>query len=382
MPADRQHTPLSTAEKIQLVKDRFDPLREGAPEKGMKALVEKYKRNEHTLAKAIRSAFTDGLVTLQFHEEPIGKLSFSSSLERSLRDRFNQLDTVRVVADEPGDPAPGDRVHRRLGMAVAELFEPSQVLRDGDVIGVGSGRGVYYSVEALHTRPRARKRSITIMSLTGAVFPTTHSDRLSLLLDADLHIALMAACFAEQVSLRPIAYPIAPVPEEEIRKQTWLSEGDFPKHVPFCALIGVGVLEKGHRLYEAVRGKKGPDSEILKPIHKDLAELVTITEGFRTVKLPYCPVGDVCNYLFFVPPPQKVHIDKAKADRIRALIASINEKTLTIRWNQLSMIQKIVLVAGTAGKALAIQHLLRAPDLNIRVLCTNEAAAKDILERS
>lgn len=68
--------------------------------------------------------------------------------------------------DRGQDASWDDGVHRILGEATARLLSTGPLFRDGDVIGLGSGRGVYYTVDALTRLPALRVSDVTLVSLT------------------------------------------------------------------------------------------------------------------------------------------------------------------------------------------------------------------------
>jgi hypothetical protein len=99
----------------------------------------------------------------------------------------------------------------------------------------------------------------------------------------------------------------------------------------------------------------------------------------------YVPVADICNRLFFVPPPRGVSLAAHDRRKILELIDTINSRLINVSEDQLKDIRQIILVAGTARKALAIRYLLSRPKkdrLSIRILCTDQASAKLILDSS
>lgn len=377
--------PLTDRERAQIALDRFAPLARGEGLEPVKRLAKKYGRAEAVISRAVGKAFETGLVEIRSLEPPLEDAPRVPQLERELLSGFAQLQKA-VVIDEP-DGAPrersealrGDRVHRRLGQAAAALLADGALLRRGDVIGLGSGRGVYYTVDAMRRFPHLQIEDVTLMSLTGAAFPEAHSEHLNVLLDADIHVALLAMRFTHPVLLRTISHPIAHDNEPEVRRRTWLDPAEYEKRLPTHALVGVGVLEGSHRFFKAVAQGGGADPGMLAPIFEPLQELVRLADAVRSTEPPYCPVADVCNRLFFVAPPARHAVTTSQRLRIERAIEAVNERLLTIHQDQLEKIENVVLVAGTRRKALAIRRLLDNRSLKVRILCTDATAAREIL---
>ena len=86
-------------------------------------------------------------------------------------------------------------------MRVARPQNKTSLFRSGDAIGLGSGRGVFTTVDALANFPRLRVPGVTLLSLTGDVYPRHHSRDPNLCLDADTHVNLLGRCFAQDVTL-------------------------------------------------------------------------------------------------------------------------------------------------------------------------------------
>ena len=110
-----------------------------------------------------------------------------------------------------------------------------------------------------------------------------------------------------------------------------------------------------------------------------MKDLLALIGPLRSENPPYSCVADVGNYLFFLPPPPEVQVVPDKKRRIDELLKRINDSLLTATYEQLQSIQSILLVAGGRRKGLVIKHLLEEQDLQIRTLCTSDAAAKVIL---
>jgi len=367
--------PLTDEEIAQIALDRFRPLKDGMRETSIEALKEKWGRPKNTITSALRRAFKGRLVEMTRTEKTTRtptNLDRAPDLEIELKRRYPSLFGAIVVRTKETS---SDRIHRDLGYAMA--CELGNIIPHNATIGLGSGRGPYYTVTALNQMPRLSRDGITLMSLTGAVYPETHDERLNVLLDADFHTGLLGVSFSKPLTQRMISYPIAPNGIEKTRRDTWLEEKEFHEHVPTVAIVGVGVLRGRHRFYEAV--KKNNPGPALAPIFADLKKLVDLADKHSNDI--YCPVADVCNRLYYIDPSRGMLPDSTKRN-ILTLISHINEQLLTINEEQLRMIGGLLLVAGTRDKAMAIRSLLEdseSPRVRLQVVCIDAPTAELIL---
>jgi hypothetical protein len=269
------------------------------------------------------------------------------------------------------------------------------VVNDNEIIGIGSGRGVFSVLKALTYLDKVRARNVTAISLTGDVYARSHSywrkgltsarlEGLNYQLDADDHLSILGLSFLGPLNQQPLSRSIAWEHGEltKMVKQTVLDRDEWEKHVPTLGIVGVGVLSEGHRFYQEVTSPPNEQEHRLSAIIGDLRSLThRIEELSRHSPVPhYVPVADICNRLFYVKPPAGVRIIKEQETQIVKLIESINDKLLTASEKQLSQIKKLILVAGTEKKALAINQLLEEDKFNIRIVCLDQSAATEILK--
>jgi DNA-binding transcriptional regulator LsrR (DeoR family) len=382
----------SSSQKAEIALARFEPLKRGGAPRPYSELIAEFGQSGNdadeevsvkTIQKAIRDAFHEGLVTLEKAEAVID-YDRDPALERALCDRFSLKTAIVVV---PKSRLESTTLHVHLGHAMAtEIHNNAKYIfrHSGDIIGLGSGRGPHYTVQAL---TRFQKKfeidSISLISLTGSLFPqmATHLD---FELDADTHTAFFGKYFRGSVDTRPIVYPIAHEPHEKkaVIQKTWLSTKNFPKHIPHHAIVGVGVLSH-HRASQELRkllpAQRPP--EMLEPIFEILKELVIVSDSIMKHNHDYCPVGDLCNRFFLIPPPKhlKAHHKVAIQERLMPLIDQINERLLTITKTQLGQVANVMLVAGTKDKARAIHYLLTLSICRINMLCVDQDTAGIIL---
>jgi DNA-binding transcriptional regulator LsrR (DeoR family) len=398
----------------ELVKWWLEPLLEGAD--GAKPvshekLAERYAAaygesiDRRTVANAIRHAFRSKLV--EFREQlMVPDSERDRVMEREITSKYHLDASIVVRCDDP--TITSDQLHAQLGYHVARSIAdaPGGYFRHGDRIGIGSGRAIHYFVDAFRSLT-LNVRDITLMSLTGTVYPEQTIAFSEQLLDADINTVAFAKCFAQPTRVRTISYPIALDEVLPARRNTWLydpeldtklperrkedfKENYFSEHVPHHAFVGVGVLAGNHRLYqEPLYGKA---STMLHPIRKKLLDLIRISERIsqRYKKHPpYHPIADICHRLWFVEPPEGMSVTPSEREQMVHLINGLNASMLTVTKVQLSrIIQKggnVVLIAGGEQKSLAIQRLLerKVPGQSevgiTRTLCTDAATAARLL---
>ena len=369
---------VSQDEMVQIALARFRPLSTIGQVTSLDALAEQFWRPKSTIVSAIQRALQRGLVNIRVSGSvPAGPLNSRrrADLERELVVRFPLVSAIVVATSSESD-----QLHRELGTAMAQEFRTA--VRDYDRIGLGSGRGPFYTIRALTEMPPMTQEHVQLMSLTGAVYPQSHDRHLNALLDADFHTGLLSTAFTAPITQRMVSFPVAPPGVNDIRANTWLADAEFEKRVPTLAVVGVGVLSSGHRFWEAVtRNENGPS---LHSVYSQLKALVKLADKYCTED--YCPVADVCNHLMFNDRPASTdrHIERADRDKIKALCDEINSSLLTVTLKQLGTIPGVCLVAGSRSKAYAIFRLLagsRAPALTLRIrtVCIDAATAERVI---
>lgn len=244
------------------------------------------------------------------------------------------------------------------------------------MIGVGAGRGVYYTVDSLSVMEPLFCEQIKIVSLTGSVEAKDHMAIVADHMDADLHAVNLMRCFSGATG-QFIASKITPADMH----QTSLSPAKWNEFHPNQALVGVGVLAPGHRFFEEVASQHPNPNSVLAPLRDDLGTLVECCKNIeKHVEVEnYCACGDFCHQLFFINPPNNKAVAKGLRDNIDRLISQINSMTLTAGAAQLQSIDNIIVVAGTARKAFALMELLDSGKYGIHYLCTDSSAARAML---
>ncbi|HLW66071.1 MAG TPA: helix-turn-helix domain-containing protein [Gemmataceae bacterium] len=262
------------------------------------------------------------------------------------------------LAKDLSDLEYDNQIHRHLGRMASAVF--LAVLRKGDRVAVGSGRGPHECVAAAKERLWENYQLLDcILSVTGRMdVREWGASRGSPPLDAD-DVAMNLAQFLRAKSCQTVQRPI--VMKEGQAKPDYL---EFPSKrypTPNIALIGVGVLCGGHRL---CANEVGADLEEIQTKIDKLKEMVKgFDKHFRTVVPRYCCVADVCNLLEFVPAPRELDSkEKALRKQIDDFIKNdINPSLIAPTRMQLEAIAEdgaVIAVAGGGFKQRALQHIL------------------------
>ncbi|MCL5745173.1 MAG: hypothetical protein M1541_14820, partial [Acidobacteria bacterium] len=400
-PTDGRRKPFTDEERRTIALLRYRPVQGRLIT--WQTIGEMVDREPRLLHNVVDQAFERGLVkVVEVVQRPI-ECSRDRDLELDLRDAFPKLEKVIVVNSTPliRNTATGsgsesaelqkdDLVHRALGVAMAKEISDGLIFRANSVIGVGAGRGVYYTLEALAREHSLPYSGVTILSLTGAVHAQDYLGTEPVHLDADTHALLLTMCFRPNVSVS-VQYVKHAITNENLsrlensRRQTILDDETWRKIKVTHALVGIGVLARGHRFFEEVQPlalagtttagavQGGDGGSVLDPIWKDLKRLVDLSRQVGTCD--WNPIGDICHHLFYIDPPPSVRVSPQHEASLKQLIEEINGKLLNISKRQLQSIESITIVAGTKRKALAIRKLLRDDSYPISILCTDNTAA-------
>jgi hypothetical protein len=381
---------------VEIVLERFEPWSRRKPLKEISAIAKDHDRQPSVISNAIVEAFARKLVKI-VPQKQTGPTRVPD-LERKLEARFQKLHAVRVIK-APTDATSAsrdrleDRTHEELGEAAAGLLANKLIIRDKDVIGIGSGRGVYAVVKALSRFGMLRAHNVTAVSLTGAVYPRSHAywnpednsgtADFNLHFDPDDHLTLLGFSFPPDLKIVKLSCVIAWEPGQLIteRSRTILDRDTWKTMVPNLAIVGVGVFSRGHRFFQEVDAPPSVSEKRLTPILGDLSALKKMVLGAvgPLQAERYVPVADVCNRLFYVKPPPDISLSGEKEKQIKDLIKNINGKLLCATEEQLAEIDQLMLVAGTRKKAPAIKQLLKEDKYKIRIICIDQEAAEAIL---
>jgi DNA-binding transcriptional regulator LsrR (DeoR family) len=342
-----------------------------------------------TVQRAIVEAFEKPLVRIVRPELPL-VITRDVGLEAALEDRFRSKRTRAIVVKHEEKDLSGGQVNLLLGHALAYHISKNALFRDGDIIGIGTGRAVYHTVEAFRGLPGLDARDVSLFSLTGSMFPKNTASYLEYMLDADTVTMSFARYFRGLRTVRPISYPMAHTRTERDRliKETFLFSPNFDANTPTFAIIGLGILSGDSRF--AIEAAKSKGNSAIGAIYDNIRRLrqniTAINKSLRTMHdasslEEVSLVGDYCNRLFRIHPRMQMPPDAQSLfdNELRVDIARINGKIITATKTQLSKVQTVALVAGTRQKAPAIRAILDHPFAAAQLLVTDEDAARAVL---
>lgn len=364
-----------------------------------------------TVSRLYRFALDTGIVRVYIDENAPFKPPRLDSLERELIAAY-ELQSA-IVADTSGheetleSSLADDRLHQALGQLCADYLDT--IVRQNEIVALSSGRAVFYACESLfnkHIFDKRNVRGVKVVSMNGNIAAevwSMESPDARRAMDADISGAWLARAFPDAELIR-LSLPVAVKSPEMI--PDWLAEGpgrwispsvweekartgnapttntEDEVFVPTLALVGIGGVraQSGHRfivgLHEPMLGNLQP--ELGKMI--DLIEHIS-GNGQRIVS---CAVGDLCNRLFITLAARK-NLQAAKLAELESLVRAINERLLSITFEQLYLVPKVVVVAGGATKVEAIQSVLEWQAMGwkqpiVHDLCTDRETAVRLLE--
>lgn len=280
---------------------------------------------------------------------------------------------VRDLNSDNSDPRTekSSEIHLYLGQVMGENLFTNAVIRSGDLIGVGSGRGSYYTCKSFQfltgttffqtphgARPRRLAR-LRIQCLTGRCgIVERWKDPFS---DSSMDAPDVANELARGVTdptLHIVSSSILDGSSTLLSLEKWESR---PEKVPNIVIAGIGRLGDGHRFLD-------PACLEVKPIREQLEQLRASSEY---------PIGDICNRLFVAAPDDKI------PQPVKNLIEEINSRLLTVTGEHLSMVENTYLIAGGSHKSECITHLLqKEPFMSTSrcTLCTDIECAEEMLK--
>lgn len=284
-----------------------------------------------------------------------------------------------------------DRVHFILGKAMGQLMP--LWIKDDDKIGLSSGRGVRYSINALD-KTILTPKNVQLMSLTGALEMREHALH-TVIMDGDLNVAALAAHFQFPVTVHMAACDVA-----KPGFLPWFLDQSI--EMPKKALVGIGVLEGRNRYCRQPKTMTATPvqrdgamalardfpkefearQEALADVEKELDALEELVRHARSNGHP-CVIGELANRLFYVDPPTKPDGKPKEPPRVAEInkkIAELDEKLRCAKLDRLAGVELYV-VAGTTQKADAIFTALTGLNLKIGTLVIDNWAAQHLLNR-
>jgi len=367
-----------------------------------KDIAKKLNLSSGQVSRLLNRARELGVVKFCIEEVPGDSWKRLHRLEEELLKYF-ALERA-IVVDFPYDrEATGledDNLHMALASACATFLQTW--LRSKDHIGVGGGRGTFYTADRLRaTAADSRQRSLTgirITSLTGNM-TTTPWDSTTTIVDADQAAAVLASAFSGS-TFKQLNAPVAP-PQGQLERywetgsarvlklEIW--RNDPYQYVPNVALVGVGALAGEHRFCRQVNH----NLDALASLQPELAELLDLIKP--SVDRGYYPVGDICNRLFFVrPKTTEPKLNENEEAAIKDYVERLNWKILSVNKDQLRMIRArgiLIVIGGGRFKLDAISSLLTCKDgqsltsntlgaeISVDILCTDVTTAARLIWR-
>ena len=270
-----------------------------------------------------------------------------------------------------------DSVHRRLGLAMAEQIYDSGLIRDDELIGIGSGRGVYETVRGLQRLPPLRNQGVTLVSLSGLGYMRHHSVRRNLILDADFIASLMGQAFEQPVTLNLVSSSLIHETRHPLTPEPWIQQEDRSRKPLGTALLGVGVFAPGNRFFEESSAEPTYHQPLYDSIREPLRALRALAAKLEVGG--NSPLLDLGYHLIVIPPNASTPEESELLKTLTRQAETINKALLSAHTSHFSSMRTLSIIAGTEAKATALNHLLVCglfPPVN---LCTDDVAARKML---
>ncbi|HLK57356.1 MAG TPA: sugar-binding domain-containing protein [Chthonomonadaceae bacterium] len=365
-----------------------------------------------TVSRLYRFALDTGIVRVHIDENAPFKPPRVDSLERELVAAY-ELQSA-IVADATGheealeSSLADDRLHQALGQLCADYLDT--IVRQNEIVALSSGRAVFYACESLfnkHIFDKRNVRGVKVVSMNGNIAAevwSMESPDARRAMDADISGAWLARAFPDAELIR-LSLPVAVKSHEMIHD--WLAEGpgrwispqvweekartgnvpgilqaEDDVLVPTLALVGIGGVraQSGHRF---IVGLHEPMLGNLQPELGKMIELIEHISGNGNRLVP-CAVGDLCNRLFITLSARK-SLPAPMLAELEGYVKAINERLLSITFEQLYLVPKVVVVAGGATKVDAIRSVLEWQAMGwkqpiVHDICTDRETAVRLLE--
>ncbi|HEV2473326.1 MAG TPA: sugar-binding domain-containing protein [Chthonomonadales bacterium] len=365
-----------------------------------------------TVSRLYRFALDTGIVRVHIDENAPFKPPRVEHLERELVAAY-ELQSA-IVADAAGheeameSSLADDRLHQALGQLCADYMDT--IVRQNEIVALSSGRAVFYACESLfnrHILDKRNVRGVKVVAMNGNIAAevwSMESPDARRAMDADISGAWLARAFPDAQLVRlnlPVAVKTADMvhewlavgPGRWISPEVWrqkASQGNTPTGVaaeddvlvPTLALVGIGAVraKSGHRF---IAGLHEPMLGNLQPELSRLIDLIEHIPGAPDEGSP-CAVGDVCNRLFITLAARK-RLPASALKELEGYVDAINDRLLSIHFEQLYLVPKVLVVAGGATKIDAIQSVLEWQAMGwkqpiVHDLCTDRETALRLLE--
>jgi deoxyribonucleoside regulator len=276
-----------------------------------------------TVSRLLARARLEGIVEIRINDPLVADASLAAVVRE-----VTGLSDVVVTNGRATSP---DLVRRRIGLAAARYLR--ERLTSDDVVGIGWGRTLYETAQALEERPRS-PRLVPLLGGLGQVAPS-------------FQVHEIARVFAERLSATwsPLYVPaIVPHPQTH---RALMGSPDAQRVTEAwsqltCAVVGIGEVAHGNEV------------EMLFSAYLTDDVLGRLTAAGA--------VGDIC-MRFFDAAGREI------PDALGGVIA--------ISWAHLAAVPRVIAVAGGAEKAAAIQGAARSGLID--VLITDEVGARALV---
>jgi hypothetical protein len=268
-----------------------------------------------------------------------------------------------------------NEVHEALGRWAARVF--ASLMRQHDVLGVGGGRGPYFTVKNClfpGGLPNPRK----VVSLTGQMSANVWGDAAKTeiaSMDADQVASLLGGQLGASSIIR-VNKPIADARSRPL---------EIPKAVTL-ALVGIGALAGGHRM------RRYDECQELAPVKGKLKELCELADKLDRKTMgeeemsPHW-VADLCNHLFITKsgPNDWGKVPVADREKLEERVNKLNAGFRSPDESQFADVCRrgaVVAVGGGKHKVGGIYHVLMQKNPLITHLITDRSVARQIVDLS
>ena len=283
------------------------------------------KTSRPMVSRLLQQARTEGIVQIKIVDPHARR----SAIEQQLMAAFHLTEAI-VVATE-GDT--NEHARKRTGQAAAHYLE--RTLQNGDVVGVGWGRTLYETVNALEPNRKAQITTVPLIGGLGQIAPV-------------FQVHELARRLAEAFGGAWQNFYVPALVESDEMAATLLRSVDGKAVTALwqnltVALVGIGSVDFSTEM------------QMLFVNYLDADTQKRLSDGHAA--------GDICVRFF---------------DRSGKPCPNIVNGIVGITLKQLNRTRRVIGVAGGAAKADAILGALRGRHVN--VLVTDEPAAKRVLE--
>ncbi len=295
--------------------------------------------------------------------EPSDLQALEGSLENALK-----LREVTLVPIPPGfagvhefNCVYDERLTRILGDAGSRQLLAS--LRPGDVLGVGSGRSIYFTAVSTALQDRHQNgRGLCVVSMAGGQSIYPFAEGHTSVVSADVCTSLLGRALSARTI--PRDQPAYKSLGSQLRFSWNIDDSGGFTHRPNIAVVGVGTVAKDFfNCFRQSRFELDPAGRALSEQIEGEADAIVDTLKSARIKpwhLAYFPVGDMLGVPFVVDPPAAVR-EVVSQERLRTLqerVLTMADRVCAATPEHLSKIDQVLIVAGGARKSFPVFHLI------------------------